>query len=264
MSTKSCLPSRYEIRALEPKHLEWASAIIVHNNIFHSTIWSILYPEDKTRRAYSGLKETEYLVKFGIDSGHSLGVFDLEYQFKRPESAATAGGLYWNTADETASAEALLDNMDFPLVSVAIGYDGFDAVDWEHKDDRMDGLLKVLPLRRTMGLILNSRDKRQPASWKPTHRGEVLFSEGNQHAARLCGTGPDDRVGHIYDVGSGRKRLPSHPDCLRFRSCCPCLAQPSVAVPQRSRERISYASLHRGNRDWGACVPLSTSQPEYC
>lgn len=171
MGIETNLPSRYEMRVLEPKHIEWASAIVIHSNIFHSPMWTALYPDNKTARAYDGLKHATYLVKHQVDSGHSLGVFDKEYRFRRQESAATDGALYWDTSDEGADAEKLLEQMDFPLVSVALAYDSFNGLDME----KMAGLMGVLPLYGPVYHVLAANDKRDAKSWRANRAGEVLF-----------------------------------------------------------------------------------------
>ncbi|KAL3953961.1 hypothetical protein ACCO45_011917 [Purpureocillium lilacinum] len=171
MTVEKQLPDRFEIRVLEPKHLEWAAAIVSHSNLFHSPVWPVIYPELKAKRAYAAQKEARYLVNHQIESGYSLGVFDKEYQFKRPESAATGGALYWDEADEDASGATLLEQMDFPLASVALAYDSFQPA--RHgQDGRADrGAARVSDLYT----ILGSRDRRDPEAWKAKAPGEVLF-----------------------------------------------------------------------------------------
>ncbi|CDM29120.1 unnamed protein product [Penicillium roqueforti FM164] len=46
------LAPQYEIRLLGPEHEEWARAICIHINIFHSPLWPVVYPENNTQRAY--------------------------------------------------------------------------------------------------------------------------------------------------------------------------------------------------------------------
>ncbi|KAJ5599543.1 hypothetical protein N7450_000610 [Penicillium hetheringtonii] len=165
------LPQRYEIRSLGPEHTDWAGAICAHTNMFRSPIWPILYPENRTQRAYKMLQTGEYMMKHQIDSGLSLGVFDKEYQFKRPESEATGGKLYWDLENTDATESELEDQMDFPLVSVAMAYDGINALDME----QMKPLIATLPLFATAYKALNELDTRDPASWKPTAAGQVLM-----------------------------------------------------------------------------------------
>ncbi|POR30898.1 Uncharacterized protein TPAR_08879 [Tolypocladium paradoxum] len=171
MAIETNLPSRYEIRVLEPKHIDWASAMVVHSNMCHSPMWTALYPDNKTARVYDGFKHATYLVKHQIESGHSLGVFDKEYRFRRQESAATGGALYWDTSDSVADADELLEQMDFPLVSVALAYDSVNGLDM----DKMAGLMGVLPLLGAVLRILAVNDKRDAKSWQANGPGEVLF-----------------------------------------------------------------------------------------
>ncbi|PNY28311.1 Uncharacterized protein TCAP_01772 [Tolypocladium capitatum] len=165
------LPSRYEIRVLEPEHVEWAAAIVVHSNMFYSPVWTVLYPDNKTARAYDCLKHATYLVEHQIKSNRSLGAFDKEHRFRRQESVATGGALYWDLSDEGADADKLLEQMDFPLVSVALAYDSFYGLDM----DKMAGLLGVLPLFGPFYNALAAGDKRDARSWQANGPGEVLF-----------------------------------------------------------------------------------------
>jgi hypothetical protein len=43
----SNLPPRYEIRQLTAEHSDWAKAIVLHSNMFHSPVWPVIYPEHK-------------------------------------------------------------------------------------------------------------------------------------------------------------------------------------------------------------------------
>ena len=80
----------------------------------------------------------------------SFGIFDTQYKFKRPESASTQGKLYWDENDLDSDGAALLQQMDFPLVSVALAYDGSQPLDMP----RMMPLLEVLPLFATIYGVL--------------------------------------------------------------------------------------------------------------
>ncbi|PSN72190.1 hypothetical protein BS50DRAFT_569732 [Corynespora cassiicola Philippines] len=178
-SNPSALAERYEIRRLEPKHAPWAKAIVIHSNLFYSPLWPVLYPEKLTERIHRGFAAGDYLVDHQINSGLSFGVFDTQYQFKRPESAATDGKLYWDPAEpsiyETEGLEAqsklMLEQMDFPLVSVALSYDAFHALDM----DKMGPLMDVLPHFGLSYRILVERDTRDPAVYTPTRERELLF-----------------------------------------------------------------------------------------
>ncbi|KAL2352625.1 hypothetical protein BJ546DRAFT_1039474 [Cryomyces antarcticus] len=99
-------------------HIDWAKAIVMHSNMFYSPVWSVIYPVQRLHRLHRGIEAGTYIVEHQINSGMSFGVFDNEYKYKRPESEATEGRLYWNeTAEPDADADNLLSQMDFPLVS---------------------------------------------------------------------------------------------------------------------------------------------------
>lgn len=113
-----------------------------------------------------------YLVEHQIASGMSFGVFDLDYHFKRPESEATGGALYWDDLKDSpdATSEELLERMDFPLASVALAYDGINPLDM----NALMELITVLPLFGALYHVLDTRDERGD-SWKPTEAGKVLM-----------------------------------------------------------------------------------------
>lgn len=165
------LPPQYEIRVLGPEHEEWARAICLFTNLFHNPLWPVVYPENKTQRLYKSFQPAHYLIKHQIDSGYSLGIFYKDYKFKRPESAATGGKLYWNLDDESATESELEDQMDFPLVSIAMAYDGINQLDM----NQIMPLVGILPLYATIVKAVEERDPRDPASWKPTGPRQVLM-----------------------------------------------------------------------------------------
>ena len=164
------LPPRYEIRRLTEEHLPFVLAIVCHSNEFYSPVWPIVYPEDKTSRLYKFYHAGHYLIRHQIESGHSFGVFDLEYKFKREESKPS-GKLYWDLKDTTLDKDQLQDQMDFPLVSVAMAYDGINALDME----KMMPLIEVQPLFPTCYHTLEVRDTRPKESRKPTAEKQVLL-----------------------------------------------------------------------------------------
>lgn len=171
MASVPNLPSRYEIRPLELKHCDWVKAIVAFTNVYQTTIWTASRPENPTRRTYDAHKSMTYLMQHQIESGHSLGVFDKEYKFKRPESVATLGKLYWDFDDEAADADKLLEQMDFPLVSVAMAYDSFDPL----IPERLTDLLVALPGFGPVAAALIAADKRTKSSWEATGPGQVLL-----------------------------------------------------------------------------------------
>lgn len=178
-SNPSSLNPRYEIRSLEPKHVEWAAAIVSHSNGFCSTVWPVLYPEKDGKDMIQLAIDADYLVRHQINSGLSFGVFDTEYVFKREDSKATDGKLYWDLSEPSVKAkqgmdgeaQRLLEQMDFPLVSVALSYDAHNALDMS----KMEPLLAALPHFGLAYHILEERDSRTPDSWKPKGPNEVLF-----------------------------------------------------------------------------------------
>ncbi|KAK6088539.1 hypothetical protein SCUP234_00419 [Seiridium cupressi] len=171
MANPAGLPSRYEIRTLGPEHVDWAKAIVIHSNVFVSPVWPAIYPEKKTTRAYAGYKAADYLVEHQINSGLSLGLFDREYVYKRPESKATSGKLWWDLSDESPDGDKLLEQMDFPLLSVALAYDGINHLELP----KLMPLLAVLPTFGTVYRVLGERDPRDAKSWEATGPGQVLM-----------------------------------------------------------------------------------------
>jgi len=179
------LSARYEVRQLTPDQIPWAAAIVCHSNTFYSPVWTVAYPTGRIERIHRMVDRCDYLIRHQITSGLSFGIFDLEYRFKRPESAATGGKLYWDPEDLTADKEKLLEQMDFPLASVALAYDGINELE----------MAKVMPLIETMpqfGIVyaeLLAGDKRDPTSWKPKGPGEVLLRNATSTRAEYEGQG---------------------------------------------------------------------------
>ncbi|KAK7927407.1 hypothetical protein PG985_004405 [Apiospora marii] len=171
MSPDPALPARYEIRTLGPEHAEWAKAIVTHSNAFGSPVWSVLWPGEQTVRAYKVFESLDHMVDHQIASGLSLGLFDTAYQYKRPESAAAGGKLWWDTKDLGKDGDALLKQMDFPLLSVALAYDGAFPFDMA----RIEPVAAVLPGYAESMHALEGLDQRDPAAWKPTGPRQVLM-----------------------------------------------------------------------------------------
>jgi hypothetical protein len=178
-SNPSSLKPRYEIRNLGPEYSEWASAIVAHSNAFYSPVWPVLYPENMGETNHVVARELKYLVEHQINSGLSFGVFDTEYKFKHPSSAAPGGKLYWDPSEPSVQdieglegeAQRLLAQMDFPLVSVALSYDSFNALDMK----KMEPLIAALPHFGLVFHALAEGDTRDPKSWQAQGPGEVLF-----------------------------------------------------------------------------------------
>ncbi|KAF1987677.1 hypothetical protein K402DRAFT_403369 [Aulographum hederae CBS 113979] len=187
------LDPRYEIRQLTLADADNAAAIVSHANMFDSPVWPEIYPTGKTARCYQLTKAADYLVKHQINSGFSFGVFDKEYEYKRPESAATNGKLHWDFSNEDATAEELLEQMDFPLVSVAAAYDGANALDMA----QMGPLIGTLPVFGVIYAILGELDTRDPESWKPKGPKGVLMRNATATRRDYAGEGLMKALAHF-------------------------------------------------------------------
>lgn len=185
MAVEPGLPPRYEIRTLGPEHSEWANAVVMHSTAFASPIWSKIYSEDRTGLCYDLFRLGTYLIENSINSGHSLGVFDREYTFRRGDSAAAGGKLHWDLGDRSADGARLLEQMDFPLVSVAMSYDSYYALDVT----QLTPMLEVMPLLGDRSRLLAARDGRDPGSWQATGPGQVLFRNSTATRAGEEGKG---------------------------------------------------------------------------
>ncbi|KAF7587964.1 hypothetical protein BBP40_006472 [Aspergillus hancockii] len=188
MSTPFSLTPRFEIRKLGPEHQDWANAIVIHSNVFCSPVWPKIYPENKTKRLYDSFTASDYLISHQIASGLSYGIFDLEYMYKYPGSAATNGKLHWDFSDESATKEQLVEQMDFPLVSVAMSYNGANPLDME----RLKPLFASLPLFPVIIQRLIERDSRGEVK---DHEG-VLMRNGTSTRADYEGFGLMKKMAH--------------------------------------------------------------------
>ncbi|KAF1925780.1 uncharacterized protein M421DRAFT_102885 [Didymella exigua CBS 183.55] len=163
-SNPSSLKPRYEIRQLEHRHAEWAAVIVSHSNSFYSTVWPFLYPAKDGKDMIQLAIDADYLVRYQIGSGLSFG--------------ATAGKLCWDLSEPSvkeegleAEAERLLEQMDFPLVSVALSYDVHNALD----TGKMEPLLAALPHLGLAYHVLEELDGRDPENLTPKGPNEVIF-----------------------------------------------------------------------------------------
>lgn len=178
------LDPRYEIRKLTDDDILWAAAILAYTNIFCSTLWTLVYPDEKVKRNYATAEANAFVIrKVGPDLCY--GIFDKEYKYKRPESAATGGKLYWDHSNLDVTKEELLEQMDFPLVSIALSYDGILPIG----PDEMKPLIDCIPLLGTLYMQLDLLDKRDPESWKAKNAGEVLKRCGTSTRADYEGRG---------------------------------------------------------------------------
>ncbi|GAB7345757.1 hypothetical protein MBLNU457_4026t1 [Dothideomycetes sp. NU457] len=168
------LPSRYQVRRLTPADQTAATAILCHSNTFYSSVFTVVYPYDKTMRFSAFMKTASYLVQHQIESGHSFGVFDTEYVYRSPSSAATHGAFTHDPNDPNADADSILAAMDFPLVSVALSYDAANPLDME----QLMPLINTVPIFGTVYAALGALDQRDPKSWVATGPKQVLMRNG--------------------------------------------------------------------------------------
>ncbi|PGH05339.1 hypothetical protein GX51_03060 [Blastomyces parvus] len=175
MSKPTTLPPRFEIRQLGPEHIEWAKALHCHSNSFISPVWPKLHPEFPPWVVYDSYAAFDHLIRHQVESGLSYGVFDTEYKFKNPESAKTGGKLYWQKPTTDAEREAttqasLLEQMDFPLVSIALSFDDFYPLDME----KMMPLFSISPAFPFILGQINAADIKGPDFGKPSGPGQII------------------------------------------------------------------------------------------
>jgi hypothetical protein len=183
---------RYEIRKLGPEHLAWGKAIVIHSMVFHSPVWPKIYPEHQIQRVYQGFQAADYIVRHQIDSGLSYGVFDKEYQFKHPESAKSGGALYWDEHNLDSTSELLLEQMDFPLVSIALA---FDTTNPFHVPS-LKPFCAVLPFFPVVFGRFAVADSREPGSWEAKGPKEVMGRSGTATRADYEGQGIMKKMSH--------------------------------------------------------------------
>ncbi|KAJ9626517.1 hypothetical protein H2203_004150 [Taxawa tesnikishii (nom. ined.)] len=151
--------------------MEWARAVILHSGAFDSPLWTRVYtsPTELSKRFWAVMKPITYLVERQLQSGMSFGIFDLEYKFKRPQSEASGGRVYWHEKqDQRINGEEMLELMDIPLVAVALTYDGANE-----NMARTRALVRVLPPLEIIcsDLEFDSMGK----NWKPREPKRVLM-----------------------------------------------------------------------------------------
>ncbi|KAB8364859.1 hypothetical protein FH972_024720 [Carpinus fangiana] len=180
------LPTRYEIRRLGPEHMVWAKAIVLHANLFQSPVWKQLHAGELTEKLMAGLSPSvDYLFTHQVNSGLSWGIFDTEYVFKNPASATRGGALYWDPKDTSSTGEQLLEQMDFPLASVALAYDGINRLDYA----LLGPLVELLPAYSTIMDALGTLDTRDPKSWEATAPNQVLMRNATATRADYANNG---------------------------------------------------------------------------
>ncbi|KAI1385387.1 uncharacterized protein F4822DRAFT_412921 [Hypoxylon trugodes] len=177
------LPSRYEIRLITPDLANKILALIYFNNFFESSVWSGIYEGQLVKKAletYHASKAFYQMPELVPNNGLSYCIWDKEFVFKKPESAAVGGACYWDDFDlndpdlEVNGKQKLLDALDFPIVSFGLSIDKFapgDMREWE-------ALMKVLPLNKGLKDYYAAHDPRPKGSWEPTATGQVIDRVG--------------------------------------------------------------------------------------
>ncbi|KAL7619793.1 hypothetical protein AAE478_010336 [Parahypoxylon ruwenzoriense] len=177
------LPPRYEIRLVTPDMADWISALAYFTHFFDSPIWSAIYEgrlASEALRAHRLCKAFYQMPEMPAKNGLSFCIWDKEFIFKRPESAAKGGVCYWDEFDindpdlEFNGRQKLLAALDFPVVSIGLSFDKFvpgDPKGWE-------AALEALPLYAPMGKFYEAHDPRPKGSWEPTAAGQVIERAG--------------------------------------------------------------------------------------
>ena len=165
------LPARYELRIVPEEHLDWIRAVMCFAFIHRTKLWTALVPEDeRTALTYGAYLGCEGLALHMIKSGKTLAVYDKEYAFKRPGSAAQGGKLWWDVEDKAANRDKLAEQMDFPLVHLAAAYDQFERPSPEAMSSAVGSLP---PMGHAFG-ALGSRDPRSLEESMATALGQNL------------------------------------------------------------------------------------------
>lgn len=136
------LPPRYRICLLTEEYTDWVKALYSDGFLLRATPWVAMSqaappgtsPANLARRAFT---ELDGFHRYLATSGLSYAIFDTEYSFRRPGSAAAGGHLYWEEdgllatqqdqqqQDDSAEMDRMIDGMDFPLVCYGLSFDGF-------------------------------------------------------------------------------------------------------------------------------------------
>ncbi|KAK7993399.1 hypothetical protein PG989_006780 [Apiospora arundinis] len=173
------LPPRYRICLLTEEYTDWIKALYSDGFLLRCTPWvamSRASPPGTSRRQLSlrAFTEIDGFNRYLVTSGLSYAIFDTEYMFQRPGSAAAGGHLYWeddgllglaasnDVKTEEAQIERLVDGMDFPPMQ--------------------ESLHAFYPLRRgVFSYIDRNLDKRpadHPDRQAPTGPGQLFMRNG--------------------------------------------------------------------------------------
>ncbi|KAK0625904.1 hypothetical protein B0T14DRAFT_561863 [Immersiella caudata] len=181
MSTPS-ESSRFQIRPLHPSHIPFARTLLTHPNIFHSPVWSVLYPTAQTAHAYAFYTACKTPITLNTATGLSYGLFDTHYVFKNPE-------------------KELLEQMDFPLVSIAMAHDAAEPRD----NSEWVEVINVIPRLATLFGEIEKLDEREESIWKPKETGQVIYRRGTSTRADYEGLGCAKMLAH-WCMGEWKRR----------------------------------------------------------
>lgn len=180
----SPLPKRYEIRRLTQEHAQWASALHAYCLVFHSPLVPKLYPDNKGKRFNDVVRGLGYSDRHQIASGYSLGIFDREFRYQ-DETSRKAGGIFrWDGTDDTLDEKTALAALDFPLVSIAMAFDGFNGLD----KNSVSHWNAILPVRAIVFSHFDKVDRRGDER-KATAPGQVLLRGGTHTRIDYNGQG---------------------------------------------------------------------------
>jgi hypothetical protein len=153
---------------------------MIYGFLLRPSIWEPLLPEPKVANALRAFTALDGHFSHAIHSGRSYAIIDSEYRYKRPESAASRGGLYWDELDsgdpnfEREGSDKMLECMDFPLVCVALSIDGFDR----RPDQATRDLYEFMPLVKELGTYLSSIAHTYESACEPDDWGKLLIRSG--------------------------------------------------------------------------------------
>ncbi|KAK4151633.1 hypothetical protein C8A00DRAFT_35726 [Chaetomidium leptoderma] len=197
------LPNGYEIRQLEPKHAKWIQAIAGHTMSFDSPIWcQVGDVKDRTKRAYqmyeaSGPSSelcTQDLASYdlGIEGSLSYGVFLKGHKCNDPEKE---GELKWDLDNPFATREDLLNQMDFPLVSIAMSKDA--AIKKSQHPTGLKTWAEIVDGHKDISEQLKEGDDRDQSVWAPNIPGKVVHRCGTHTRSDHAGKGLSKALAHF-------------------------------------------------------------------
>ncbi|KAK4143932.1 uncharacterized protein C8A04DRAFT_11935 [Dichotomopilus funicola] len=180
-STTTALPDGYYIAQLRAEHLPWVQAIVAHTMSFDSPVWSrVDYPDGgPTQRAYDMYHAMETSSLQSIKSELSYGVF---WAGHRPNSTGT---LHWDFTNPHATRAQLLEQMDFPLVSIAMSKDVAESSSTTVNPLPSSTTITthkpwaaIVDGHRDISDTLKALDPRRPSLYSPTAKGLVARRSG--------------------------------------------------------------------------------------